>query len=187
MSAQRDGHPQVTLLGATGSIGDSTLDVVARHPDRFAVAALAAHSQCGEAARRCAGAFGRATPRWSTRTPRARCEPALRARRHRHAKCCAGAAGLVAVAALPEVDTVLAAIVGAAGLAPTLAAARAGKRILLANKEALVMGGALFMEAVRARRRDAAADRQRAQRHLPVPARATTRATRGARACGASC
>ena len=84
------------------------------------------------------------------------------------------------VASLPEADTVLAAIVGAAGLAPTLAAARAGKRILLANKEALVMGGALFMDAVRAGRRDAAADRQRAQRDLPVPA-ARLRARPGAR------
>ena len=88
----------------------------------------------------------------------------------------AGPAGLAEVAALPEVDTVLAAIVGAAGLPPTLAAARAGKRILLANKEALVMGGALFMGAVGGGRRDAAADRQRAQRDLPVPAARTMRA-----------
>ena len=99
----------------------------------------------------------------------------------------AGADALVMVASLPEVDTVLAAIVGAAGLAPTLAAARAGKRILLANKEALVMGGALFMDAVDARRRDAAADRQRAQRDLPVPARALRARSGGGAACGASC
>ena len=86
-----------------------------------------------------------------------------------------GAGALCELAAHPEVDTVMAAIVGAAGLAPCLAAARAGKRLLLANKEALVVGGALFMRAVRERRRDAAADRQRALGDLPVPAATTAR------------
>jgi hypothetical protein len=82
----------------------------------------------------------------------------------------AGMAGLERVAALPEVDCVMAAIVGAAGLLPTLAAARAGKRVLLANKEALVMAGPLFMAAVRQAGRGTVADRQRAQRDFSMPA-----------------
>ena len=139
-------HHALTLLGATGSIGDSTLDVVARHPDRFTVVALAAggnHAKLLTLCRRfrprvaalvdhdAARALGRALAAESIPT-----------------RVVAGSAGLVEVASLPEVDTVLAAIVGAAGLPATLAAARAGKRILLANKEALVIGGALFMDAV---------------------------------------
>ena len=79
-----------------------------------------------------------------------------------------------------ECDIVMAAIVGAAGLAPTLAAAHAGKKILLANKEALVMSGQLFMDAVHAERRHPAADRQRAQRDLPVPAAVDARSPHGA-------
>ena len=82
----------------------------------------------------------------------------------------AGEEALQSIASTAEVDTVMAGIVGAAGLLPTMAAARAGKRILLANKESLVMAGELFMEAVRGEWRRAAADRQRAQRDLPVPA-----------------
>ena len=160
----------VTLLGATGSIGDSTLDVIARHPDRFAVAALAAHRNWQKLAQLCRRF--RPAVRGAARRPTPRSALAARARGARACRraCSRAAAGLAEVAALPEVDTVLAAIVGAAGLAPTLAAARAGKRILLANKEALVIGGAA-VHARRARgRRDAAADRQRAQRDLPVPA-----------------
>jgi 1-deoxy-D-xylulose-5-phosphate reductoisomerase len=87
---------------------------------------------------------------------------------------------------LPEVDAVMAAIVGAAGLPPTLAAARAGKRILLANKEALVMAGAVFMAEVAARRRAPAADRQRTQCGVPVHARDYAGTWRAA-GCGASC
>ena len=90
--------------------------------------------------------------------------------RRRRPRCWPGRRRLEQVAALPEVDAVMAAIVGAAGLPPTLAAVRAGKRVLLANKEALVMAGAVFMAEVAASGADAAADRQRAQCHLPVAA-----------------
>ncbi|MCC7326885.1 MAG: 1-deoxy-D-xylulose-5-phosphate reductoisomerase [Burkholderiales bacterium] len=136
----------LTLLGATGSIGDSTLDVVARHPDRFTVTALAAHSNAVKLGDLCR----RFRPRYAVLSAP---DAALALQREFErdgvgTRVLAGPEGLAEVATLPEVDTVLAAIVGAAGLPPTLAAARAGKRILLANKEALVMGGALFMEAV---------------------------------------
>ena len=138
---------EIVVLGATGSIGDSTLDVVGRHPARFGVAALAAHRQWRKLAALCR----RFRPRFA-----ALLDPAAAALLERDlagagvpTQVLAGDAGLCAVAALPEADTVVAAIVGAAGLAPTLAAARAGKRILLANKEALVIGGAAFMAAVR--------------------------------------
>ena len=137
---------RVTVLGATGSIGASALDVVARHPERFAVAALAANSNTAKLAELCR----RFRPPLA-----AMCDPdaaqALQrdlARDGVPTRVLAGPEGLAEVASMPDADTVLAAIVGAAGLASTLAAARAGKRILLANKEALVMGGALFMDAV---------------------------------------
>ncbi len=136
----------LTLLGATGSIGASTLDVVARHPDRFAVVALAAHSNADKLAVLCRqfrpayAALVDADAAWALQRALAKDGGTTRV--------LTGVAGLAEVAALPEVDTVLAAIVGAAGLHPTLAAARAGKRILLANKEALVMAGAVFMRAV---------------------------------------
>ena len=136
----------LTLLGATGSIGDSTLDVVARHPDRFVIGALAAHRNgakllglCRQFRPRVAALHDVEAAHALARALAAESIPT---------RVVAGAAGLVEVATLPEVDTVLAAIVGAAGLPATLAAARAGKRILLANKEALVIGGALFMQAV---------------------------------------
>lgn len=137
----------VTVLGCTGSIGVSTLDVIARHPERYRVFALCAHRQvdklfeqclvfkpelavlgdaglAADLARRCRAAGLRTEVAW-------------------------GAEALVQAAAAPQVDTVMAAIVGAAGLMPTLAAARAGKKILLANKESLVMAGELFMGVVR--------------------------------------
>lgn len=136
---------RITILGATGSIGASTLDVLARHPERYRVYALSAHSRVDELAAAC--------------------------RIHRPARAVVGspeaAAQLAAllsdlpisvehgeqalcdIASSSNTDTVMAAIVGAAGLAPTLAAARAGKKVLLANKEALVMSGQLFMDAVR--------------------------------------
>jgi len=153
LSAAAGGGParerrRVCLLGATGSIGDSALDVVARHPDRFEVVALAAHSNVDKLADQCA----RFRPRHVALldvAAAARLRERLRAL-DVPAAVHEGPDGLAAVAALPEADTVLAAIVGAAGLGPTLAAARAGKRILLANKEALVIGGAMFMDAVRA-------------------------------------
>ncbi len=137
----------VTLLGATGSIGDSTLDVIARHPDRFRVAALAAHRNWEKLAKLCR----RFRPSFAALldVPAARALQVALAADRLPTRVLAGVDGLAEVAALPEADTVLAAIVGAAGLVPTLAAARAGKRILLANKEALVIGGSLFMQAVR--------------------------------------
>ncbi|HLW13751.1 MAG TPA: 1-deoxy-D-xylulose-5-phosphate reductoisomerase [Casimicrobiaceae bacterium] len=136
----------LTLLGATGSIGDSALDVVARHPDRFTVAALAAHRNGAKLLALCR----RFRPRVAALHDADAADVLARALAAESipTRVVAGAAGLVEVASLPEVDTVLAAIVGAAGLPATLAAARAGKRILLANKEALVIGGRLFMEAV---------------------------------------
>lgn len=140
------GKKLVTVLGATGSIGVSTLDVVARHPERFGVFALTAHRQVDKLLEQCLVH----RPAYAVLD---RAEDASRlAGLLREAGCAtevlAGADALAQVAAAPEVDLVMAAIVGAAGLVPALAAARAGKRILLANKEALVMSGALFMQEV---------------------------------------
>jgi 1-deoxy-D-xylulose-5-phosphate reductoisomerase len=135
----------IALLGATGSIGKSTLDVVARHPDRYRVVALAAQSNWKAMRELCL----RFRPRLA-----ALAEPeAARALREALAADAVstevreGAGALADCAALAEADTVVAAIVGAAGLASTMAAARAGKRILLANKETLVLAGGLFMQA----------------------------------------
>jgi 1-deoxy-D-xylulose-5-phosphate reductoisomerase len=139
---------RLAVLGATGSIGVSTLDVVARHPDRFEVVALTGYSRVEVLLDQCL----QHRPRYAVvgqeqqvagLTERLRSEGLA-------TEVSAGPAALERVAALPEVDTVMAAIVGAAGLQPTLAAVRQGKRILLANKEALVMAGALFMAEVRA-------------------------------------
>jgi 1-deoxy-D-xylulose-5-phosphate reductoisomerase len=135
----------LALLGATGSIGDSTLDVVARHPQRFRVAAVAAHRNWRKLACVCARFHPDVA---ALLDPVAACELESVLRAERIAtRVVSGPQGLSQVAAWPTSDTVLAAIVGAAGLAPTLAAARAGKRILLANKEALVVGGEVFMAA----------------------------------------
>lgn len=136
---------RITILGATGSIGVSTLDVLARHPERYRVYALSAHSRVDELAAQCI-AFRPARAVVGTAEAAARLGALLRA---------AGVAtevdhgedALCAIASAAEVDSVMAAIVGAAGLAPTLAAARAGKKVLLANKEALVMSGQLFIDA----------------------------------------
>ena len=140
------GQPQrVTVLGATGSIGTSTLDVIARHPERFQVHALSAHRQAGALADLCR----RFQPRFAVIGDSA-AVPQLRAELEGlSVTVLAGEQGLCQVAADPDADTVMAAIVGGAGLAPTMAAVREGKRVLLANKEALVMSGGLFMEAVR--------------------------------------
>lgn len=137
----------LTILGSTGSIGTSTLDVVARHPDKFRIIALTANCQADLLFRQCQ----QFRPRYAVLLN----EQAAIELRKRIAEAgldievLSGAAALEQVAILPEVDTVMAAIVGAAGLRPTLAAARAGKKILLANKETLVMAGNVFMEAVR--------------------------------------
>ncbi|TDX27833.1 1-deoxy-D-xylulose 5-phosphate reductoisomerase [Modicisalibacter xianhensis] len=136
----------VTVLGATGSIGTSTLDVLARHPERYRVHALTA-----------------CTRREALRDQCLTHRPAVAVLAHEHdaawlrdelghagvsTEVRAGESALQEVAGASEVDVVMAAIVGAAGLLPTLAAVRAGKRVLLANKEALVMSGALFMDEV---------------------------------------
>lgn len=138
----------ITILGSTGSIGTSTLDVVARHPDRFRVLALTANSQVDLLFSQCL----QFKPAFAVMLEEAAADE-LR-RRAREAglgtEILSGIAALEQVAVLPEVDAVMAAIVGAAGLRPTLAAARAGKKILLANKETLVMAGNVFMDAVRA-------------------------------------
>ena len=139
---------RLTICGSTGSIGASTLDVVMRNRSRFGIFALTAHSDVDTMAAQCRV--------WRPRFAVMADESA--ARRLGEALSAdapgttvlAGAAGLVHVAAHPDTDYVMAAIVGGAGLMPSLAAARAGKRVLLANKEALVMSGRLFMDAVRA-------------------------------------
>ena len=137
---------QLTILGSTGSIGVNTLDVVRRHPDRYQVLALCAYRQVDRLYEQCL-AF---RPRFAVVGDAALA--AQLAERLCQAGCPTeveyGPEALVRMASLPEVDTVMAAIVGAAGLPSTLAAARAGKRVLLANKEALVMAGPVFMRAV---------------------------------------
>jgi 1-deoxy-D-xylulose-5-phosphate reductoisomerase len=136
----------LTVLGATGSIGLSTLDVIARHPDRFCVFALSAATKVGELAALCE----RFRPRFAVMTDHdaaAQLQAALRSRSP-STEVLAGSEALELVAAHAEVDVVMAAIVGAAGLKSSLAAAHAGKRVLLANKEALVMAGRLFMNAI---------------------------------------
>jgi 1-deoxy-D-xylulose-5-phosphate reductoisomerase len=138
---------RVSVLGATGSIGEQTLAVIARHPDRFGVVALAGHRQWERLAELAVQFRPEVAALLDPDAARS-LERAL-AGQGVPTRVLAGKAGLVAAAALPSADTVLAAIVGAAGLEPTLAAARAGKRILLANKEALVIGGAAFMAAAR--------------------------------------
>ena len=137
----------VTILGATGSIGVNTLDVIRRHPERFHAFALCAHSQVDKLFEQvCEFAPMFAVVRDAALADELgrRCRDAGLATKVRH-----GVEALSEMAAHSEVDIVMAAIVGAAGLEPTLAAARAGKKILLANKEVLVMAGQLFMQTVR--------------------------------------
>ncbi|TXI83409.1 MAG: 1-deoxy-D-xylulose-5-phosphate reductoisomerase [Cupriavidus sp.] len=138
---------RITILGATGSIGESTLDVVRRHPDRYRVHALSAHRQVDKLAAACVE-FRPARAVVGSAEAARELEQRLRAAGVSTAVSY-GPAELDAVAADAETDAVMAAIVGAAGLRSSLAAARAGKRVLLANKEALVMSGAIFMDAVR--------------------------------------
>src|SRR5690606_9528601 len=137
----------ITVLGATGSIGASTLDVIARHTDRYAVFALSGHSRMDVLYQQCISH----QPVFAVV-----CDPAQAAGLQDRltlaglsTRVLHGPEALAEVSSDQRVDVVMAAIVGAAGLAPTLAAVRAGKRVLLANKEALVMSGALFMQAVR--------------------------------------
>jgi 1-deoxy-D-xylulose-5-phosphate reductoisomerase len=137
----------ICVLGSTGSIGVSTLDVAGRHPDRYRVVALTANNNIDRLFEQCQ----RFSPRYAVMIDD---QPAAELRQRLadagvRTEVLSGVLALEDVSVLPEVDSVMAAIVGAAGLLPTLAAARAGKTVLLANKEALVMSGPLFMEAVR--------------------------------------
>jgi 1-deoxy-D-xylulose-5-phosphate reductoisomerase len=137
---------RVCVLGSTGSIGTNTLDVMSRHPERYEVFALTAHNRVDALFEQCV----RWRPRFAV-LPEAAQAVSLQDRLRREdlpTEVLCGPEALADVAAHPQVDAVMAAIVGAAGLQPCLAAARAGKRLLLANKEALVVGGALFMRAV---------------------------------------
>jgi 1-deoxy-D-xylulose-5-phosphate reductoisomerase len=137
----------LTILGSTGSVGVNTLDVVERHPDRFRVIALTAHTRSSILLEQCR----RHRPRYAVIANADAAEKlaaTLRAEGIDTEVLC-GADALERVASAPEVDTVMAAIVGIAGLKPTLKAARAGKKLLLANKEALVTAGEVLMHAAR--------------------------------------
>jgi 1-deoxy-D-xylulose-5-phosphate reductoisomerase len=138
---------RITVLGSTGSVGANTLDVIARHPDQFEVFALSASTRVDEMLAQCAQFRPKFAVMASTLHGRE-----LQTRLSQSAiatQVLMANDALEQIASHEEVDAVMAAIVGAAGLAPCLAAARAGKRLLLANKEALVVGGELFMSAVR--------------------------------------
>lgn len=137
---------RLTVLGSTGSIGKSTLDVVARHPDKYQITALTANQQDDLLFEQCQ----KFQPRYAVLLDEAASE---RLKKNLQVagsitEVLCGTAALEQVSVLPEVDAVMAAIVGAAGMPPTLAAAKAGKKILLANKETLVLAGHLFMDAV---------------------------------------
>lgn len=138
---------RITVLGATGSIGQQTLDVVARHPDRYEIFALTASTRWERLAEQCLATGAR----YAALTDEAAAE---KLRNHLRSagsetEVLAGDTALARLAEHEQADTVVAAIVGAAGVHPILAAVKAGKRVLLANKEALVVTGALFMDAVR--------------------------------------
>ena len=138
---------RLTVLGSTGSIGTSTLDVVARHPERFEVFALSAATQVDLLLAQCA----QFRPRYAVMAsaPHAGALAQKLQANGLPTQVIQAQDALEMIASHDDVDAVMAAIVGAAGLAPCLAAARAGKRLLLANKEALVVGGGLFMQTVR--------------------------------------
>ena len=138
---------RVAVLGSTGSIGVNTLDVIARHPDRFEVVALTAATQVDVMLAQCVQFKPRVAVMASA--PHARELAEKIKQKGLTTQVDQAPEAIESVASSIDVDTVMAAIVGAAGLAPCLAAARAGKRLLLANKEALVVGGDVFMNAVR--------------------------------------
>lgn len=139
---------QVTVLGATGSIGESTLDVIARHPERLSVYALSAYSRMERLAEQAQASAARVVV-VPDDAARARFTAAWAGAPAAMPEIRVGDQALADTAADPGCHAVMAAIVGAAGLPAALAAARAGKRVLLANKEALVAAGSLFMQAVR--------------------------------------
>jgi 1-deoxy-D-xylulose-5-phosphate reductoisomerase len=138
----------LTILGSTGSVGANTLDVIKRHPGRFRVVALTANAQSATLLEQCR----RHRPRYAVLADAQAAQALGRQMRKAglgtHVLC--GAEALATVATLPEVDTVMAAIVGIAGLEPTFAAAQSGKKVLLANKEALVTAGPVLMQAAKA-------------------------------------
>lgn len=142
------GRPMgIAVLGSTGSVGQSTLDVIARHPQRYRVVALSAGSNADalwQQVQALAPRYAAVADEGAAATLRSRVQAASL-----DTEVLAGAEGLEAIARMPEVDAVMAAIVGAAGMASTLAAVVAGKRVLLANKETLVLAGGLVMAAAR--------------------------------------
>jgi 1-deoxy-D-xylulose-5-phosphate reductoisomerase len=144
--ATSDNKQSVTVLGSTGSIGLSTLDVLARHSERFSVFALTANTSVDCLAKQCE----QFTPVYAVMADESSALALTQLLKTQHSKTevLFGQDALEAVASHQETDTVMAAIVGAAGLLPTMAAVRGGKKVLLANKESLVMAGRLFMQAV---------------------------------------
>ncbi len=137
----------ICILGATGSIGVNTLDVVARHPEKYKIVALSANGQVDRLLEQCE----KYQPEYAVMANEKAAEELESKLKNKNisTQVLSGIDGLETIASLPQVDIVMAAIVGAAGLKPTLAAARSGKRILLANKEALVMSGQIFMDEVK--------------------------------------
>ncbi|MDP3141320.1 MAG: 1-deoxy-D-xylulose-5-phosphate reductoisomerase, partial [Methylotenera sp.] len=144
MSGQQS--QSVTILGATGTIGSQTLDVISQHPERFSVFALSANNNVKGLFSLCE----KYTPKFAVMLQEAAAaELSLQLKAiHSNTVVLHGEAALNEISAHEQVDVVMAAIVGSAGLHPAMAAAKAGKRILLANKETLVMAGNLFMQAV---------------------------------------
>ena len=137
----------ISILGSTGTIGINTLDVVSRHPSRYKVVALTANTGVDGLFKQCVE-FEPEYAAMVDADSASQLEQKLK-QSGKSITVLSGVEGLEYVASLPQVDSVMAAIVGAAGLMPTLAAARSGKRVLLANKEALVMSGAIFMDEIR--------------------------------------
>lgn len=138
----------IAIFGATGSIGGSTLDVLSHYKDRYRVFALTANSRVEELVRLCESHHPRIAL-VADESKKDELASSLKTRGLTDIEVWAGESDLVRLAALPEVDVAVLAIVGAAGLAPTFSAARAGKRLLLANKESVVCGGALLMNSIR--------------------------------------
>lgn len=138
----------IAIFGATGSIGGSTLDVLSHYKDRYRVFALTANSRVEELVRLCESHHPRIAL-VADESKKGKLASELKTRGLTDIEVWAGESDLVRLAALPEVDVAVLAIVGAAGLAPTFSAARAGKRLLLANKESVVCGGALLMNSIR--------------------------------------
>ncbi len=137
----------VCILGVTGSIGQSTLKILEQHPDQYSVFAVTAYSRIDELVQICKQFSPKVVVVPSQKVDELKQK--LNAQKLNHIEILADEAGLVAVAEHSSVDVVMAAIVGAAGLMPTLAAVKAGKRVLLANKEALVMSGDIMMQTAR--------------------------------------